>query len=300
MVMKVRTLGYMVNEGLKNLWRNRMMSLASVSSVTATLIILGMILILIFNINSLAEGAKGQFDSIQVFLSDNISEERMGTIGSEIEEIKGVKNTVFESKNDALEKMKERWGEHGYLLDDLEQNPLPNSYIVYLDKIEDSSYVVQQIKTIKGIDEVKFHKEIIDKLLGMTKFIRLIGIVIIIILISISVFIIGNTIKLTVAARRREINIMKYVGATNWFIRWPFFVEGTLLGLLGSGCALLIIFFSYRYLYSIATANLYVILTAYLIPVRQILDNLMLIFIVLGSGIGALGSVTSMRKYLKV
>jgi len=298
--MKIRTLGYMINEGLKNLWRNRMMSLASIGSVTATLIILGMIFILIFNINSLAEGAKGQFDSIQVFLKDGIGEERIGEIGNEIEKIKGVKNIVFESRKDALEKMKELWGEHAYLLENLESNPLPNSYIVYLDNIENSNYVVQQIEAVQDIDVVRFHKDIIDKLIGMTRFIRIVGLVIIIILISISVFIIGNTIKLTVAARRREITIMKYVGATNWFVRWPFFVEGTLLGLLGAGCALLIIFFSYRYIYNMATANLYVMLTTYLVPVKQILDNLILIFAVLGSGIGALGSITSMRKYLKV
>ena len=93
---------------------------------------------------------------------------------------------------------------------------------------------------------------------------------------------------------------MKYVGATNWFIRWPFFIEGTLLGLLGSVFALVIIFFTYNYVYGVATTKLYVILTAYLTPVSQVLDNLLLIFIVLGSGIGALGSISSMKKYLKV
>lgn len=300
MVMKIRTFSYMVKEGLKNLWRNRMMSLASIGSVTATLIILGMIFILIFNINSLADGAKEQFDSIQVYLDDNLSQERTAEIGNEIKTIKGIKSVEFESKNNALVKMKERWGEHGYLLEDLEKNPLPNSYVIYLNNIEDSENVVERIKTINNIDEVKFHKDIIDKLIGMTNFIRIIGLVIIVILVSISTFIIGNTIKLTVSARSREINIMKYVGATNWFIRWPFFIEGTLLGLFGAACAILIIFFSYGYVYEIATTKLYVILTAYLIPVKQVLDNLLLIFIVLGSGIGALGSITSMKKYLRV
>lgn len=298
--MKIRTFGYMLKEGLKNLWRNRMMSLASIGSVTATLIILGLIFILIFNINGIAEGAKEQFDSIQVYLEDNLDQERIDEIGKEISAIEGLKKIEFESRSDALKKMKERWGDHGYLLEDLEKNPLPNSYIIYLNNIEDSEDVVEKIKNINNIDEVKFHKDIIDKLIGMTNFIRLVGLIIIIILVSISVFIIGNTIKLTVAARSREINIMKYVGATNWFIRWPFFIEGTMLGLFGSVFALVIIFFTYNYVYGIATTKLYVILTAYLIPVNQVLDNLLLIFIVLGSGIGALGSISSMKKYLKV
>lgn len=298
--MKIRTSGYMIKEGLKNLWRNRMMSIASIGSVTATLVILGLIFILIFNINGIAEGAKEQFDSIQVYLEDDLDQERINQIGKEISVIEGLKEIEFESRNDALKKMQENWGDHGYLLEDLEKNPLPNSYIVYLKNIEDSDAVVERIKIIEGIDEVRFHKDIIDKLIGMTNFIRLVGLIIMAILVSISVFIIGNTIKLTVAARSREINIMKYVGATNWFIRWPFFIEGTLLGLFGSIFALAIIFFSYNYVYGIATTQLYVILTAYLTPVNQVLDNLLLIFIVLGSGIGALGSITSMKKYLKV
>ncbi|WP_432402324.1 permease-like cell division protein FtsX [Wukongibacter sp. M2B1] len=298
--MKIRTLGYTVKEGLKNLWRNRMMSLASVGSVTATLIILGMIFILIFNINSMAEGAKGQFDSIQVFLEDGIEQERIDEIGNTIKAIDNIKDIQFESKNDALEKMKERFGEHGYLLEDLESNPLPNSYIIYLTKIEAGEMVVEKIESIENIDVVRFHKDIVDKLIAITNFIRIVGLVTIVILISISVFIIGNTIKITVAARKREINIMKYVGATNWFIRWPFFIEGTMLGLFGAAFSLLLIFFTYRYLYSVATTNFYVMVTAYLVPVKKILDNLLLIFIVLGSGIGALGSITSMKKYLRV
>ncbi len=300
MVMKIRTLGYMVKEGLKNLWRNRMMSLASIGSVTATLIILGMIFILIFNINSMAEGAKEQFDTIQVYLEEGISQERVDEIGKTIKAIDNVQDIEFESSNDALEKMKDRWGEYGYLLEDLETNPLPNSYIIHLTNIETSEAIVEKIVPIENIDEVKFHKDIVDKLISMTNFIRLVGLIVIVVLISISVFIIGNTIKLTVAARKREINIMKYVGATNWFVRWPFFIEGTMLGLFGAAFALLLIFFTYRYLYNMATANLYVMMTAYLIPVKKILDNLLLMFIVLGSGIGALGSITSMKKYLKV
>ncbi|WP_432665963.1 permease-like cell division protein FtsX [Wukongibacter baidiensis] len=298
--MKIRTLGYMVKEGLKNLWRNRMMSLASIGSVTATLIILGMIFILIFNINSMAEGAKEQFDTIQVYLEEGISQERVDEIGKTIKAIDNVQDIEFESSNDALEKMKDRWGEYGYLLEDLETNPLPNSYIIHLTNIETSEAIVEKIVPIENIDEVKFHKDIVDKLISMTNFIRLVGLIVIVVLISISVFIIGNTIKLTVAARKREINIMKYVGATNWFVRWPFFIEGTMLGLFGAAFALLLIFFTYRYLYNMATANLYVMMTAYLIPVKKILDNLLLMFIVLGSGIGALGSITSMKKYLKV
>jgi cell division transport system permease protein len=300
MAMKIRSLGYMLKEGFKNLWRNRMMSLASIGSVSATLIILGIIFILIFNINSLAEGAQDQFDSIQVYIDKDTENDRIEQIGKEIAQIEGIKEIKFKSRAEALGYMKELFGEQGYLLEGLEGNPLPNSYVVYLNDIEDSEAVVSQIGLIENIENVKFHKDIVDKIIKITDFVRIIGMIIIVILIAISVFIIGNTIKLTVAARRREINIMKYVGATNWFIRWPFFIEGTFLGLLGSVIALLIIYLSYRYLYNLAATSLYVMLTAYLVPIAKVVDNLFIMFIVLGSGIGALGSITSMKKYLRV
>ena len=148
--MKIRTLGYMVKEGFKNLWRNRMMSFASIGSVTATLIILGLIFILILNISSFAEGAKDQFDSIQVYLMEDITKERIEEIGNEIRAIENIKDVQFESKDDALNKMKEMFGEHGYLLQDID-DPLPNSYIVYVENIEDSKAVVEKIEVIEDI-----------------------------------------------------------------------------------------------------------------------------------------------------
>ncbi|SKC50994.1 permease-like cell division protein FtsX [Maledivibacter halophilus] len=298
--MKIRTWGYMIKEGFKNLWRNRMMSLASVGSVTATLMILGMIFILIFNINSMAKGAQEQVNSIQVYLMKGISAERIEEIGDEINKIQGLKSVEFHSKQQALDRMKGLFGENKGLLEGLEDNPLPNSYIVYVNNIEESERVVGEIEAISDIESVKFHKDIVGKLINITNFVKIIGLAVIVILIAISIFIIGNTIKLTVAARRREISIMKYVGATNRFIRWPFFIEGTFLGLIGGAIALLIVFFAYKYLYGIAAKNFFVILTAYLVPAQYVLDNLLLIFIVLGAGIGALGSITSMKKYLKV
>lgn len=300
MAMRVRSISYTVKEGFKNLWRNRMMSLASISSVMATLIILGMILILILNINSLSEGIKDQFDAIQIYLSDEIGDDRIEKVGQELKQIEGIKEITYESKTKALENMKERLGENGYLLEGLESNPLPNSYIIYLKNIENSIDVVDRIKSIEGIETVKFYKDIIDKLISITNFVKMVGLIVIVILIIISIFIIGNTIKLTVSARRKEITIMKYVGATNWFIRGPFLIEGSILGLIGSSIAIGIIYVGYKYAYELISQQLYVMVSAYFLPVELILNNLVIIFLVLGSGIGALGSIMSMRKYLRV
>ncbi|WIF95297.1 permease-like cell division protein FtsX [Caminicella sporogenes] len=299
--MKIKTFGYMFKEGFKNIWRNRMMSLVSIGSVSATLIILGIIFVLVLNINNFTEWAKDQFDAIKIYLSDDISEDRIVKIGKEIKQISGIKSVEFESREDALKKMKESWGEHGYLLEGFEnRNPLPNSYTVYLENIEDSEKIVNQLKSISGVEKVNFYKDIIDKLIGVTSLIKLIGLAVIAVLIIISVFIIGNTIKLAVAARKREINIMKYVGATNWFIRWPFFIEGTLVGLIGAFLSVLIIYGTYKYIYNLVINNLYDIFTAYILPIDVILNDIIVLFIVLGAGIGALGSLMSMRKYLRV
>lgn len=298
--MKIKTVGYSVNEAFKNLWRNSMMSVASVSSVAATLVILGIVFILIVNINSMTESVKVQFDSAQVYLKDGMNKTQIDALQKQIEKIDGVKDVAFEDRETALKKMKASWKENGHLLDGLETNPLPDSFVVVLKNLSYSKPVVSSLQKLPGVEEVKYYQDIITKLTDVTQFIRTMGFSVIAVLIGVSTFIIANTIKLAVAARRREINIMKYVGATNWFIRWPFLVEGTLLGLLGAFVAALIVFLMYQYTYGMFTTRFYVLIAAYIVPVRSIMADLLLIFSVLGAGIGALGSINAMRRFLNV
>jgi len=287
-------------EAIKSLWRNRLMSLASITSVSATLIILGIIFALIININSLAQSARDQFNSIQVYIVEGSDELTRETLGTAISETVGVSEVIYESSQDALEKMKDEWGDNAYLLEGIEQNPLPNSFLVYLDDIYYSEQVVTAISTYEGVDEIKSYQDVVERLISFTDFIRKSGMIVMFVLIAISTFIIHNTIKLAVNARHREINIMKYVGATNWFIRWPFLIEGTLLGMIGAGVATLVLKMGYEYLYGFLGADFYVIIYAYLITPNALMKDLMFLFFVIGSGIGALGSIWSMRKYLNV
>ncbi len=298
--MKIRTVGHSVGEAFRNLWRNRLMSVASVSSVAATLVILGIVFILIVNINSMTESVKVQFDSAQVYLNDGLEQTQIDELEKQIRSIDGVKDVVFEDREAALKKMKASWKENGNLLDGLESNPLPDSFVVVLKNLSYSKPVVGELQKLSGVEDVKYYQDIITKLLEITRFIRTMGFSVIAVLIAVSTFIIANTIKLAVAARRREINIMKYVGATNWFIRWPFLVEGTLLGLLGAFTAALVIFLMYQYTYGMFTSRFYVLIAAYIVPVRSIMGDLLLIFSVLGAGIGALGSINAMRRFLNV
>lgn len=274
------------------------MGIASVGSITAVLIILGMVLIIILSINNVVVETKNKFDEIQIYLEDNIESEKMAEIEDKLKSSEGVTDVYFESKDEALEIMKKDWGEESYLLEGLEENPLPNSYIVKLKDIEYADNVVSKLEGIDGIEEVKYYKDVIEKLLAAANYIKVGGMIIIAILMFISVFIISNTIKITVTARKREINIMKYVGATNGYIRGPFVIEGIILGLVGAGLSILIVNYGYEYLFKVINEKLYVIFTVYLVAPHALLNNIIIMFMAIGVGIGTLGSLISLKKFL--
>lgn len=298
--MKIKSFKYNFVESFKNIYRNGIMSVASMSSVAAALIILGLVYVLIVNLNSITMGAQEQYDSIQVYIVDGLSDQEVTAIGESIKKLDSVKSVRYETKDEALKKMQASWQENAYLLDGLEDNPLPNAFEVRFSKLSVVPTIAEQIKAMNGVEDVKYYRDIIEKMTNITKMIRNLGLVIIFALLFLSTFIINNTIKLAVNARRREINIMKYVGATNWFVRWPFFIEGTVLGLLGAMVALVIVGFLYQYVYGIMTQQFYALIAAYIVSPRIIFFDLFLIFVIIGMGIGALGSLMSMRKYLNV
>jgi cell division transport system permease protein len=282
------------------MWRNRGMGLASVTSISAVLMILGLVLILILSINNVVLDTKLKFDEIEVFLVDDLGSDTLDEIETEVKDHPGVISIMFRSKEQALEIMKKEWAEEAYLLEGLEENPLPDSYIIKVNDIELAENLVNAIKTLDGVEEVKYYKDVIDKLLIFAGYIRAGGIVIIGILVFVSVFIISNTIKITVSSRRREINIMKYVGATNDYIRGPFIIEGVLFGLMGAVLSIGIVYFGYDYLYESMNEKMYNLFTFYLVDPKMIFADIAIIFGTIGAGIGALGSLLSLKRYLNV
>ena len=283
------------------MWRNRGMGLASVGSISAVLMILGIVLILILSINNLVLEVKTKFDEIQVFLELDLEDKDIEPIEESIKSIEGVLSVVFRSKEQGLEIMKEQWEEESYVLEGLEDdNPLQNSYISQLKDIKYADSVVETLKSIKGIEDVNYYKDIIDKLMVVANYIRFGGIVVIGILVLVSVFIISNTIKITVASRKREINIMKYVGATNGYIRGPFIIEGILFGLIGAVFSILLINYGYEYFFKSVSDKLYVLLTVYLVPPSLLIKDITIMFTAIGVGIGALGSIVSLKRFLNV
>ena len=295
--MKIRTLEYFVKEAAISLKRNNLMSFASITTVAISLVILGLFLIMVMNLNNMAAHLESQVQ-INVYLEDNLSEAERYEIGNNIKKIKGVEEITFVTKDEAIERFRERLGEQKYLLDALDDaNPLPYSYEVKLTLPEQVKSAAAEIAEYPGVKTAKFGQEAIEQLFKLTHMIRVFGVVLILFLVFATLFIISNTIRLTVFARRKEIGIMKYIGATDWFIRWPFIMEGMALGFGGALIATLVL----RTSYSAITNQIYQsFMFLPLIPQYPFLNNLTILLIVLGMIIGALGSAISLKKFMKV
>ncbi|SDW61968.1 permease-like cell division protein FtsX [Tepidimicrobium xylanilyticum] len=298
MSMSFRILKNIIKQGFQGMWRNRGMGLASISSITAVLVILGLVLIIILSINNVVIDTKNKFDEVQIFLTDGITDEQRSKIENEAKNTQGVLSVVFQTKEQALEIMKRQWEDDAYLLEGLETNPLPDALIVQLRDIEYADLVVDKVKGLQGVEEIKYNKDIIDKLVLFANYIRAGGLVVVAILVFVSVFIISNTIKITVTARRREVDIMKYVGATNGYIRGPFIIEGLLFGLIGAMISILIINYGYGYFFNRVNDRLYVLFTVYLVSPKVLVKDIAIIFLAIGSGIGTLGSLVSLKRFL--
>jgi cell division transport system permease protein len=211
----------------------------------------------------------------------------------------GVDDAYYKSKEDAMVEFKVRWGDNAYLLDSLQENPLPNSVVIEIGDLEKADNIATQAESYDGIEDVKYYKDTVDKLLKATDFIQIAAVVIMVFLIIVSVVVVSNTIKLTVFNRKHEINIMKYVGATNWFIRGPFLAEGIIIGIISSGIAIGLTTFMYKELIASIGDQIFSVLSIPMVPVSFLAYNFVWIFLALGISIGACGSIVSMRKFLK-
>lgn len=297
--MHIRTFGRHLKEGTKNIARNGWMTFAAVSAVTVTLIILGVFLLLAMNVNHIVEVIENQVE-LSVELDLSIEESQIETLEDEIRNMEGVKSVVFVPKEEGLKQLKEKFGEDAYLLDGLEtENPLNDIFIVQAFTPQTIGTISEKIEKLNMVTYVDYGKVTIDKLFAVTKWTRNIGLVFIVGLAFTAMFLIVNTIKITIYARKREIEIMKLVGATNWFIRWPFFVEGFLLGVLGSIVPIIALLYGYKLLLDNLNTNLSVSFFEFL-PLYPLAYQISSILIGLGAFIGVWGSMVSVRRFLKI
>ena len=294
----LNSLVYNIKQGFLQIFRNRGMSLASIFSILAMLLILGMFFVITVNINLFTEVVKQDYDQIEVFLLDDTDKAQVEQIMTQIRTHEGVTDVQYRSKAEALEILKERWGESGYLLDSLGKNPLPASILISVESLDNAGEVAAYAGTLDGIEDVQYYQETVEKLTKITNFLQIGALIIMAFLVVVSVVVVSNTVKLTVFARAKEIRIMKYVGATNWFIRGPFLAEGIIIGMLAALISTGLIALIYKELIAAIGAQVLAIVSMPLISTQYMTGNMLIIFLALGMSIGACGSIVSMRKFL--
>lgn len=297
--MRFDSVKYFVKDALKSITRNKTLSIASVATVAATLFILGVITLTMVNVNK-AVAQLGSKVEVKVFLKDDITEVQQNDLKTKLELVDGVKGVTLETKEQALEKVKEQLKDDAELLTAgfKEKNPFPGSFTVKVTKPEVVDQIISVTKDMEGIEKIKDARDIIEKISKLTGSVKVIGTIAFTVFILVSLFLIGNTIKITVYSRKREIGIMKFVGATDWFIRWPFIIEGVFLGIVGGLISTLVLNFTYSMIVSKMSAE--VLMGFSLVGVSYIWKVIIWEFMLAGLFIGTVGSIVSMRKFLKV
>lgn len=297
--MKFDSLKYSFMEALKSIKRNKTLSIASIATVTATLFILGAITLGVANVDK-AITKLGSMVEVKIYLNEGISDNNKNAIENKIKAVEGINTITFQSKEDALKDLREQLNDKsGELTSGFEdKNPLPASFTVNVKEPLVVDKVVSSIKGMDGIEEIKDARSLIAKISKLTDSVKIVAAVAFVIFIMISLFLIGNTIKITVFTRKKEIGIMKYVGATDWFIRWPFIIEGIILGIVGACISVVILSLIYTMVVSNFTAD--TMFGFSLVEISYIWKVIVWEFLGCGIFIGAIGSIMSMRKFLKV
>lgn len=295
--MKLKTGEYFIQEVFHSLRRNNWMTFASIGTVAVSLFVLGVFLILVLNMNRLAGMLESQVQ-ISVYLEDHLTDREKRQIGYDIESLQGIDSVTYVDRETAKERLKDRLGDQKYLLDALsEDNPLPDAFEVTVTTPSVVESAAGAIAAMQGVEEAKYGQDVVEHLFDITRLMRIFGFVLMGLLGGATLFIISNTIRLTVFARRKEIAIMKYVGATDWFIRWPFLLEGIVLGCIGGFIAAVAL----RSFYAAMAAKIYSTLAFFpLMSQYPFMNYVTLAILLAGIVIGAIGSVISLKRFLRV
>jgi cell division transport system permease protein len=295
--MNFQNIEYYFREVFLSMIRKRWMTFASIGTVTVSLFVLGVFLILILNMTKMATALENQVQ-ISAYLVDGLTPENRAEIERMTKDLSSVAKVEYVTKEQALKTLEARLGEQRKILDALgDSNPLPNYFLVTVKSANDVKRTAEVISDLYGVEEVKYGQDVAANLFDLTHLVRVSGVVLMAILGLATIFIISNTIRLTVFARRKEIAIMKYVGATDSFIRWPFVLEGILLGFIGGSISAIIL----RSFYAAVVQKVYATLAFFpLVEQYPFMNYLTLGLIISGMLIGTLGSTVSLKKFLEV
>ncbi len=288
---------YLTKMGFKNLVSNRSMSLSSISVLTVCLLLIGVSFLLLFNIKTLVKDVEKQ-NVVVAFVKDGIDDAALNKITTDLKAIPNVTHVEFVSKEAGYEEQMKEFGLNKEMLNGVIENPLPHSYRITVSNIEDFNTTLEAIKNVDNIDTVRESQEIVNQISTLQKSITAICLVIVAVLIVVSLFIIANTIRITMVSRKIDIQVMKSVGATNVFICWPFMIEGIIIGLI-SGVIALALTYVFQLTEGDALSSLFGLFGSTTISVSDILPILIVGYILAGALLGSFGSVVSIRKYLK-
>ena len=280
--------------------RNKGMYFTSVLAITAMMLILGLFFVAFVNVNLFTRSIEKDYNVIQIYLKEGNTPEVTEAVGQKLQGTQGVEKVEYVTKDQALQTLRDRWGENGYLLENLPENPLPDSYTVYVSDKDAANNVATTAPGIEGVDDVVYYRDTIEKLAQVSHFIELGSIIAMAFLVIVSIVIVANTIKLTVFNREKEISIMKYLGATNWFVKAPFIWGGIIVGILSSVIATGLTYVIYKRIVGIVGGDILRIMSVSLVPAEQLTLTLLVSFLCLGIGIGVIGSAISIRKFLNV
>ncbi len=293
--MKGASLKYLTKEGFRNVWVNRLMSLASVSVLMACLVIIGLGAMIFFNINALLDTVESQ-NVIMVYFADGTTDEQLENANTQIKSMANVQECTFVSKEEAFEDYKASKGEDAILFEGLDENPMPDGYRIVVKDLNKFRATVDELWKLENVESIRENSDIAEKLLDIRQAVTIVIAGMVGLLFIVSLFIISNTIRITMFSRKLEISIMKAVGATNWFIRWPFMIEGMLLGVIAG-------LFSFGVLAGLYQGMVYVFkdMLSLFTPVGfgDYAGYILLIFLGIGIFTGSFGSLISMGKYLK-
>lgn len=300
--MRLHNFAYLFKEGTKGVFHNKLMSFACIGVLVACLLLIGGAILFTLNVNSIANVVEEQNEVVAI-LKDELSREDIDLVGLKLTANDNIISVKFVSREEALEQEKLKFGKDAFLLDGIGADTYPNIYILRIGDLSILEETVAEITALDGVDKVYASTEVAHILVGVKNAVYFAGAGIVLILVAVSVVIITNTIKLSVFSRRKEINIMKYVGATDGFIRMPFLVEGMIIGLMAALFAFLLIGGAYTYLLQWAAENYGQSLGVFIenaVSFDSIALELLIGFTALGVFIGVVGSGSFVRKYLKV
>lgn len=302
--MKWSSFKYLARQGLRNMVNNRLMSFASVGVLMVCLIITGVAGLFTANMGSLMNYLGSQNETV-VYLNEDLDEAGLAQVDSALRSISGLRDVIYVSKEDALDKMRESMGDQAELFNvfEGEDNPFLANYRVILEDVSQLTEILPKLEEIPGVNQVSAPIQLSNLFVSVHKGVSIISVGLVAVLGFVSIVVISNTIRLTVFARRKEINIMKYVGATNGFIRLPFFVEGIAVGLIAGVLSTLVVLGGYQLLliYAVDFPGFWgSLLVTILLPLEQVWWIVLVAFLLFGSLIGSIGTATSIRKYLKV